>query len=180
VVDNLEFNLNEFLKNISIRKRYIQSLKKKTTALNNIKQKSYKLVNSTLIQNRQDYSLNDNIIMYIIDITFSRSNTFLHVMDASGKLKYYCSAGQLDYKGKNKKDHFEVFKSIYRILITKLEFLKNKPVALHLKNVGFKHFWILKKLKKKFFIKITRFFNLFPFNGCRKKKIRRKKIKKVN
>ena len=36
----------------------------------------------------------------------------------------------------------------------------------------------MKKLKKKFFIKVVRSFNLYPHNGCRKKKVRRKKFKK--
>jgi ribosomal protein S11 len=178
MVENLKLNLNKFFKSISLKKRYLQSLRKKTIALNKLKQKNYKLVNSKLLQNKHLNSLNDNIIMYIIDVTFSRSNTFLHIMDASGKLKFYCSAGHLEYKGKSKKDHFDVFKSMYHIIVTKLKFLKNKPVALHLKNVGFRRFWIIKKLKKKIFIKIIRVFNCFPFNGCRKKKIRRTKFKK--
>ena len=33
------------------------------------------------------------------------------------------------------------------------------------------------ELKSKFFIKTIKVFNLFPFNGCRNKKIRRKKMK---
>jgi ribosomal protein S11 len=117
--------------------------------------------------------------MYIIDITFSRSNIFLNVMDSSGKLKFFCSAGHLQYKGRrNKKSRFQVLKSIYHVLLTKLRFLKGKPIALHLKNVGLKRFWILKKLKTHFFIKLVSIFNLFPFNGCRKKKVKRKKFKR--
>jgi ribosomal protein S11 len=93
------------------------------------------------------------LVMYIIDITFSRSNTFLNVMDPSGNLKFFCSAGCLQHKGKNKKFRFNVFKSIYHVLTTKLRFLKGKPIALHLKNVGFNKYWLIKKLKSRFFIK---------------------------
>jgi ribosomal protein S11 len=172
---NSNFNLNTFLKSLSIKKQYIKNLKKQSLFLDTIKQSNYKLINKNFSKNRYvstnlNYLITDNLIMYIIDITFSRSNTFLHVMDSSGKLKFFCSAGHFQLKGKNKKFRFNVFKNIYRILITKLKFLKGKPIALHLKNVGFNKFWMVKKLKTKFFVKVVKIFNLFPFNGCRKKK----------
>jgi ribosomal protein S11 len=175
ITTNLTFNLNGFLKNISIKKQYLKNLKKQFLLVNNIKQKNYKLLNTELIT-KNKYYYNNNLIMYIIDLTFSRSNTFLHVMDSSGKLKFFSSAGHFNIKGKNKKFRFNVFKNFYFILMTKLKFLKNKPVALHLKNVSSNKFWIIKKLKTKFFIKVIKIFNLFPFNGCRKKKVRRKKF----
>ena len=99
-------------------------------------------------------------------------------MDFSGKLKFFYSAGSFNYSGKSKKARYVVFRELYRVLISKLKFLKNKPVALHLKNVGYNKSWIVKKLKKKFFIKSVRSFNLYPHNGCRKRKMRRKKFKK--
>jgi ribosomal protein S11 len=174
---NLNINLDKFFKNIFIKKQYLQKLKKQALLINNIKQNNYKLVNQKLFKTKTNHLIKDSI-MYIIDLMISKSNTFLHVTDASGKLKFFCSAGHLQFKGKNKKFRSNVFKSIYRILITKLHFLKNKPIALHLKNVGFNRFFIIKKLKKKFFIKTIKIFNFFPFNGCRKKKVRRTKIKK--
>jgi ribosomal protein S11 len=174
---NFSINLDKFFKNIFIKKQYLQKLKKQALLINTIKQHNYKLVNQKLFKTKSIHSINDSI-MYIIDLMVSKSNTFLHVMDSTGKLKFFCSAGHLQYKGKNKKFRFTVLKSIYRILITKLHFLRNKPIALHLKNVGFNRFLIIKKLKKKFFIKTVKIFNLFPFNGCRKKKIRRTKIKR--
>lgn len=178
VLENSSINLNKFLKILYVKKQYLQKLKKKLDVLTELKQKNYKYV-SKLNQNNNISNDLDNVIMYIIDITFSRSNTFLHVMDSSGKLKFFCSAGHLQHKGKkNKKSRFSVFKSIYQLLITKLKFLRGKPIALHLKNVGFKRFWIIKRLKTHFFIKLVKNFNLFPFNGCRKKKVRRKKIKR--
>jgi ribosomal protein S11 len=175
---NSNFNLNQFLKILSVKKQYLQKLKKKLFVLNQLKQKNYKFI-STLNQNNNISYTFDNVILYVIDITFSRSNTFLNVMDSSGNLKFFCSAGHLQYKGKrHKKSRFSVFKSIYHVLLTKLKFLRGKPIALHLKNVGLKRFWIIKRLKTHFFIKVVKVFNLFPFNGCRKKKVRRKKIKK--
>lgn len=169
-------NLNNLLENIFIKKQYLQKLKKKIVLLSSIKQMNPKSAIPFTPKNNQKVLVNSTI-MYIIDITFSKSNTFLHVMDHSGRLKFFCSAGSLKFKGKSKRSRFNVFKAIYRILVTKLQFLRNKPIALHLKNVGFNKFFIIKKLKKKFFVKVVKIFNFFPFNGCRKKKVRRTKIK---
>lgn len=170
--------LNQLLKILYLKKQYLQKLKNQLFVLNELKKKNYKMINNNL-QCEHPFTTLDHVVMYIIDITFSRSNTFLNVMDASGKLKFFCSAGHLNFKGKrNKKSRFLVFKSICHILLTKLKFLKGKPIALHLKNVGFKRFQIIKKLKAHFFIKLVKIFNLFPFNGCRKKKVKRKKMKK--
>jgi ribosomal protein S11 len=172
---NQNININTILTNFSIKKQYLKKLKKQSFLLDMIKQKNYKLINQKLLSNKAFKLINDHVIFYIIDITFTKSNTFLHIMDSSGKLKFYSSAGHLKHAGKNKKFRINVLKSFYRVLITKLKFLKDKPIALHLKNVGFNKFGIIKKLKAKFFIKTVKIFNLFPFNGCRKKKVRRKK-----
>ena len=111
---------------------------------------------------RQD----DNLVVYIIDISFSKTNTLLHITDFSGNLKFFCSAGLFKYKGKRKRSRFQVVKYFYNILLSKFKFLRFKPVALHLKNVGNARFWIIKKFKKKSYIRIIRNFNLYPYNGC--------------
>jgi ribosomal protein S11 len=173
---NSNFNLNKFLKKLVLKKKYIKTLTDKICLLENIKEQNFKILNNNLFSN--NFIKHDTLIVYIIDISFSRSNTLLHVMDSSGILKFFCSAGDLSYSGKSKKSRISVLTSMIRVLMQKLKFLQGKPIALHLKNVGFKKFWIVKKLKKKFFIKIVRSFNLYPHNGCRKKKVRRKKFKK--
>lgn len=174
--DSKNFDLNKFLRSLKLRKQYITELKKKFLLLNSIQEKTYKNLNSVLISKSKLSSIDDSLVMYIIDITFTRTNTLLHVMDFSGKLKFFCSAGSLKYTGKGKKQRFTVFRDFYRVLVSKLKFLQSKPIALHLKNVGNNKFWIIKKLKKKFFIKVIRSFNLYPHNGCRKRKMRRKKF----
>lgn len=171
-------DLNKFFKNIKLKKQYIKQLNNKNIKLSNIKKNNYKTLNSILYYKTKYLTKEDFLISYIIDITFSKSNTLLHVMDSSGNLKFFCSAGELHYKGKGKKARLSVFKHLYRILVSKLTFLQSKSIALHLKNVSHRKFWIIKLLKKRFFIKIVKSFNLYPYNGCRKKKMRRKKFKK--
>lgn len=174
--DNIHFDFNKFLRSVKLRKQYIKELKKKIFLLNNSKEKAYKNLSSTLVPKTKLFSIDEHLVMYVIDITFTRTNTLLHVMDFSGELKFFCSAGSFKYTGKGKKLRSTVFRDFYRILVSKLKFLQSKPIALHLKNVGYNKFWIIKKLKKKFFIKVIRSFNFYPHNGCRKRKMRRKKF----
>lgn len=172
-------NLNKFLKNFSAKKLYIKKLKNKLVLLKNLKQVNYKKLNKELFNFTVGCKVIDRTVMYVMDITFSRSNIFLHIADSAGKLIFFISAGGLNYKGKNKRSYFKIFKNMFRILITKFRFLRGKPTALHLKNVGSNKSWVVRKLKLKFFIKTIKTFNLFPFNGCRVKKIRRKKNKRI-
>ena len=175
---NYKLNLVKFFKEIKLKKQYIKQLKNKVILLKSLKDKNYKKLNSILFFYGDYKKLykEDFLVTYIIDITFSKSNTFIHVMDFSGHLKFFSSAGYLQYKGKGKKSRSTILRDMYKILKLKLKFLKDQPVALHLKNVGSAKFWIIKLFKKKFFIKVVRSFNTYPYNGCRKKKIRRKKF----
>lgn len=58
-------------------------------------------------------------------------------MNPKGIIIFSSSSGGLFYTGKNKKARFLVVKSIINILVTKLKYLHNKPIALHLKNTQF-------------------------------------------
>jgi ribosomal protein S11 len=178
MIEDSRLNLNKFIDSIKLKKQYIEKLKNKISDLNGVSKTNYKDLESVVITKNHSLIKNDFLVMYIIDISFSETNTLLHVTDFAGNLEFFCSAGSLNYKGKQKKLRFLVFRDLFRILVSKLTFLKGKPIALHLKNVGSNKFWIIKKLKTKFFIKVVRNFNLYPFNGCRKKKNEAKKIQK--
>lgn len=178
---NINFKLyfSRFLKNTRFKKQYTKKLKDKIFLLNFIHTKDYKNLNSNLFCSNTNYSNLDYFVNYIIVISFLKTNTLLYIMDASGNLKFYCSAGFFNYKGKKKKFRSLITKDIYKMLITltKLKFLKGKLIALHLKNVGFYRFQIIRTLKNFFFIKVIQSFNSFAHNGCRKRKMRRKKIR---
>ena len=166
------FYLNKFFKKIILKKRYIQKLKNKISFLNITKKQNHKKLNTKFYNQKYNF-----IIVYIIEVYFSQTNTLVHLISPVGKLKFFCSAGNLLFKGKSKKARISVLLNIIHILIKKLTFLKDRPVMLRLKNVGFKKNWILKKLKRKIFINTIIGFNLYSHNGCRKKKVCRKKLK---
>ena len=171
-------HMSTFLKIIKLKKKYLKELKNKLSFLKFNKKNALKSLSvNNESKNLKNY-LNNFIITYIVSIVFSQTNTLLHIMNYSGQSKFFYSAGSFNYSGKIKKARSIIFKKFYRLLISKLKFLKNKPISLHLTNVGSNKFWIIKKLKKRLFIRAIKSFNSYPYNGCRKKKVVRKKIRR--
>jgi ribosomal protein S11 len=114
-------------------------------------------------------------VLYSICFSFSAINTFLYVTDALGNLKFRASAGLLNFKGKLKKSRFQILKLFFKELRKlKINILKNKPVSLHLQNVGSYRRLIIRNLKNFFFIQVIQNYQTHAYNGCRKKKKLRK------
>lgn len=171
-----QLNLNKFFKEIYFKKQYLKKMYDKMHLLNRLKEKNYKKISSKLVKDVKNIK-NEVLVVYIIDISFSKKNTLIHISDCSGNVKFFYSAGSFEQKGRAKVSRSLVLRKFYRMLISKFKFLQNVPVAVHFKNVDSNMLWFLKKLKKKLFIVVVKHFNLYPYNGCRKKKIRRKKFK---
>ena len=135
--------------------------------------------NKCLKTNKNFFDLKQTfVVLYVITVTFSKANVMIHISDTLGNVIWFCSSGHVNITGKRKKQKKYVVLKLILFLFKKINFLTNKPVALHLNNVGFYQTFIVKKLKKKIFLKIVRNFNQIPYNGCRQKKIRRKKYSK--
>jgi len=169
-------NLHRFFKEIRLKKQYLKKMQNKARILNELKEINYKQINSQLLIESKSLA-NTTFVMYIIDISFSKKNTLFHVSDCSGNVKLFYSAGSFQQKGKGKIARSIVLRRFYKLLVSKLKFVKKLPLAIHFKNADSNMFWFLKKLKKKFFITVVKHFNQYPYNGCRKRKIRRKKFK---
>lgn len=171
-----QFNLNRFFKEIHLKKQYLKKMQNKVRLLNKLKETNHKKVGLSFLKNSAKIP-NMTFVMYIIEISFSKKNTLFHISDCSGNIKFFYSAGSFQQKGKGKVSRSTVLRKFYRLLISKLKFVKRVPIAIHFKNADSNMFWFLKRLKKKLFITVVKHFNQYSYNGCRKKKIRRKKIK---
>ena len=162
------FNLNQFLQNIKFKNLYINKLKAELADLN--------LIQNANVDNSN--KMNNNLIVsHIVNITFSRTNTLINFMDFSGKLIFYYSAGKVRCTGKSKKVRKLVLKALFQRLFLRLDHLDlaNHPIALHLKNVGYNTSWIIKRLKKKLFITVIKIYAPTVYNGCRKRKLIKKR-----
>lgn len=174
--NSTSFNLNRFFKEIHLKKQYLKKTQNKIYLLKESQETYYKKVGSSFSKSSAELTGNA-FVMYVIDISFSKKNTLLHISDCLGNIKFFYSAGSFQQKGKGKIARSIILRKFIKVLVSKFKFLKQVPIAIHFKNADSNMFWFLKKLKKKFFIVVVKHFNLYPYNGCRKKKIRRKKFK---
>ena len=107
-----------------------------------------------------------------------KANTTIHISDIQGNLKLFYSAGSVGLSGKQKRRRRIAVSKLIALILRKAAFLGQKPIALHLNNVNFYKNLIVGKLKRNLYIKIIKILNQTPYNGCRKKKLRRKKYTK--
>nr|UXN44364.1 ribosomal protein S11 [Haslea karadagensis] len=172
---SLDLKKKKILNNLSLAKKY-QLLKKINNhifSLKNLltKENEYRGANTFLSSTKL---LNNNkrfLLTYIVSFFFSPKNTLLHITDIWGNLKFRYSAGLVGVTGKQKKNRILVLTRLFNMLQRlKMTFLKNKPIALHLSNVKSYKYFIIKRLKKDFFIKVIKNYETYPYNGCRKKK----------
>lgn len=170
------FNLNRFLKDIHFKKQHFKKVQSKVLLVNELKEIDHKKI-GLRFSIKPMKPLKTPFVMYIIEISFSKKNTLFHISDCLGNSKFFYSAGSFKHKGKDKMSHSTILRKFYRMLILKLKFLRKVPVAIHFKNTDSNMFWFLQKLKKKLFISVVKHFNYYSYNGCRQKKIRRKKFK---
>jgi ribosomal protein S11 len=160
----MSLKINSFLKEIFIKKKIGEgnSNKKKTLLFN------------------EKVTLKGYFIKFIIYISCTKSNTFIHIMDCLGSERYFYSINSISKSTKSKKNSdIQVTEKFYKILVAKLKFLQGTSVALHFNSIEFNFQWFLEKIAKKLFITIVRFYTKYSHNGCRKKKIKRKKIKRI-
>ena len=167
------------LKDSLTEKLYTENLLNEAYLLNKTGNSNYKnfILEKTDLVSKAGI-LESLLIMYIINISFSKTNTTVHVSDTKGNTRLFYSSGSVRLTGKQKKKHRVAVTKLLILLVKKATFLKHKPVALHFKNVTYDKGIIVKKLKQKLYIRVIKSFNQTPYNGCRKKKFRRKKYAK--
>ena len=164
---NIRLNLNEFFQNIQIKKKLLNKLKLKFNIINcSLKTNNNKNIIKLFVLSLNKQNFYNNLVFYIINIKFSKSNIFVNITNSNKILKFFICSGNLFYKGKNKKAKTLVLKSVIQVLLTKIKFLKNKPTALHLKNTGFILRWLIFKFKNSFIIKLIKCFISYSHNGC--------------
>lgn len=170
----------KFPNNLNLKKKniYLKKISESIHKLTNLLIKTPKFLNLTFksLENKNVSKKSGLILVYTVYFRFSTANSFLYVIDSLGNLKFCYSAGLLNFKGKQKKNRIQVLNGFFKKLgKLKTTVLNNKPIALHLNNVGFYKYLIVKNLKKKFFIQLIKNYQNYSYNGCRKRKKLRKR-----
>lgn len=174
-----KWNKNSNFFRILKHREYIEILKNKLFILQGFKQQKFikslsPALNKPVTNNN---FIREDLISYVINIVLTNKNTLIYVTDVQGTLKYFQSAVSLNISGKQKTKQPNTLFKLLKSLIINCKFLKNKPIALHFKNVNKRLLVsLIKILENLLFIKIIRVYNfLTPHNGCRPKKIKRNK-----
>ena len=155
----------------------IKNLKSQADTLRKVKESNNKYLNQKEYSSKSKTTQN-LLVAYIINISFLKANTTVHVSDIKGNVKLFYSAGSVNLMGKQKRKRRIAISKLISLLLKKATFLTTKPIALHLNNVNSYKSFIVGRLKKTLYIRVIKSFNQAPYNGCRKKKLRRKKYTK--
>ena len=117
---------------------------------------------------------------YVITISYYKTNVFFTVADFQGKTKSWTSTGRLGFKNKDKTTYMAVVR-VTEIFYKKLWNWGVRSVLfkfhnLYKKSTRFAVRYSMKKFRSKFSVKYIGFLarTQISFNGCRKKKKRRK------
>ena len=160
------------LSNININKRY----KKSSLDENNSLKCEKVILSESLLQsnNQLPESIDQrSLIVYVINITLSESNILISITDKNGNLLDYCTSGELGFLGSQKTKKYTLITMLKKFLYN-YNYINNKSVLINFKGISKNQKLIIKKLKEKVSIKMIRYNNLLPHNGCRPKKKRRK------
>ena len=162
---------------IKAHKKLLNSLERKITKLKQIK--GNKALKSLYLESAS--SKEQNLISYIVNFTITNRDTILYVTDIKGNLKFYSSASLLRMAGKQKTKQPAALLKVLRSFMLNIKLFKSRPVALHFFNTKKQFAVILVRiLEKMLFIKLIKLYSfLLPHNGCRPKKIRRKKYNQL-
>lgn len=184
---NLDIKNNKFdtfyinlIKNLLIFYQKILKQVKLLLNLNNYEKKKhfarllnfiYKISN---LRKKNIFHKNLKSFSYVLHVTLLNSNIIINITDLKGKLITSCSSGIMQFTGSQKTKYLALI-NILKKINHEIKYLKNKNFAIHFKGLKKNRRIILKKLDKKINIQVIKFFNLSPHNGCRPKKIRKKR-----
>ena len=122
--------------------------------------------------------VNQNVIVYVINVMFLTTGISISLTDVNGNVLVTISESLIEASKETKKyQNYSIIK-IFKILLIKASFIKNKPVAINFKNVKrYQKSFCVKILKSKVFIKSIQINVSMPHNGCRPPKLKRLKFR---
>lgn len=201
--NNIFEKLSKDNKNFGYMKNIMSITDKQLTKLLPIKKKSninLKLITSCMDFDKDLFAKNGknnelqkllildntvNTVSYTLTIRHFKTNTFFIFLSCSGNIRANFSAGFIKLNKKKRKKKPSVYFSMIDFLITKTTFEINSPyfipVSMHFDNIKSSNMdLIVEELEKYYNFCLIKNFVLKPHNGCRGKKLKRQKKKKIS
>ncbi len=112
----------------------------------------------------------------ILYLTCGKRNVIGTLTNMKGQPFYSASFGNLGYKGGKRKSFLALRHLVFKFIEVSKQYSLS-PLSIYWRGIGDRYISILRTLRRVQKLKINNFFLVFriPHNGCRPKKIRRKK-----
>lgn len=126
---------------------------------------------------------NIQTISYIVEVRYTKKNTLIILSDSLGNTLDFFNAGNMGFKGKLKKRrHVVVGKLVSALTLNSKYYFDRQAtvVAVHLLGVGKDKLFLTNLIKLNFVVGAVLNTGKFPYNGCRGKKIRRRKFSRTH
>lgn len=162
-------------------KNLLKKVKKQILFLNKIK-KNKSITHLRFFLSKVSVFKSKNLINYIIGVSIYKTKIIIHLSDIKGTIKFFCTAGSLGIKRKQTNKKIAVLLKLIKIMMYKIKYVSKKDlIALHLKNCNKQLSTFISVFLSKYYnIEFIRVDNNKPYNGCRPRKIKRKKRRKLN
>lgn len=165
--------LKNFIKNVNMYVFFIMKLKE-------IK----RFVNLRLIISKfknSDFK-SKNTVKYILGISLYNTNIIVYLTNIKGIVKFFCTAGFLGIKKIQRNKKIAILIKLIKFTMLNVIFISKKDsIALHLKNCNQQIGNAVSSFLTKYYnFELIRISNSHCHNGCRPKKIKRKKKRKLN
>jgi ribosomal protein S11 len=174
------------LQQIAHLKKLNREIKKQISFFNSLKKnKKFKSLRFLLSKNLKKNCLifrSKTLINYIIGISIYRTNIILYLSDVKGIIKFFITSGSLGIKRKQKKKKIAVLIKLIKFMMLKVKSIsKNDLIALHLKNFNERLGSFTSVFLSKYYnIELVKINTNQPHNGCRPRKVKRKKRRNLN
>lgn len=160
---------------------YLKNLLKKfKIQLKNLKTSK----NVRLLVSDDNFLINKSVksISYIIGVHIYKTNIVIYLSTIKGEIKFFYTAGSLNLKKNQKKKKVVVLTKLLKVLLLNVNFITQKDViALHLQNFSEGLVKVIYSfLIKHYNLEVVQVNNNQPHNGCRPRKLKRKKRRKLN
>ena len=165
----------------AVKLQYFKNLLKKFK--NQLKKlKTFK--NIRYIISKENFLINKSLkpINYIVGVNIYKTNVVIYVSNVKGEINFFYTAGSLNLKKNQKKKKIVIITKLLKILLTNVSFISKKDiVALHLYNFNEGLVKVVYSfLIKHYNLEVVQVNNNQPHNGCRPRKLKRKKRRKLN
>lgn len=173
------------LQKITHLKSIIKKVKNRALSLKKIKQsKNFKSLRFLLMRSPKPNVIfkSKSLLNYIIGVSIYNTKIVLHLSDIKGTVKFFITSGSLSIGRKQKRKKIAVLIKLMKFMLLKINFVsKDDLIALHLKNFNDRLGSITSSFLSKYYnIQLVRINSNQPHNGCRPRKMKRKKRRNIS